>query len=263
MIAASLLLLLLLHVATHMSVAINKKSGQEDALTAVATGSANANRVHVELWTFETFPKNKVALHFACKESNVFSTNCACHLRCRTPDCAEAVSLCDAYSSTLGCQYVFIRGGKKNRIATLKRRPTEEEKRQFDVSAYEDSAFKTDAVNKKDMRKKADLADVLKAGGAYAAAAVAPFHAGAVVDAPKCGASPPSHASSADGWLQSFLGGSIGLAALRYFTLRHDPSRVSHTLLMSLNHPSNVPRTFFYTPLISLLLLATSAHARC
>jgi hypothetical protein len=250
MIAALLLLLLLLHVATHMSVAINEKGGQEDALAGVATGSANA--FGVERWTFETFPKDKVALHFACEEENVFATNCACHLHCRTPDCAEAVNLCDAYSSTLGCQYVFIRGGKKNRFATLKRRPTDEEKRQYDVSAYEDSVFKTDAVNKSDVRKKADLADVLKAGGAYAAAAVAPFHTGTVVDAPKCGASPPSHASSADGWLESFLGGSIGLAALRYFSrvyyaMTHHVSL--NTLLMPLDHPpyaSHAPRTFFF-----------------
>lgn len=47
----------------------------------------------------EDFPKSsdKIALHFSCQESEVFATNCACHLRCTDSECSNAVRVCKKY----------------------------------------------------------------------------------------------------------------------------------------------------------------------
>ena len=84
----------------------------------------------------DEFPKQKIALHFACKESNMFATNCACHLRCSSPRCPEAIALCEKYKESKGCRFVLLRGGPANTIATLKRVPTAHEAASFDLSHY-------------------------------------------------------------------------------------------------------------------------------
>eukprot|EP01033_Poteriospumella_lacustris_P006673 gene6673-4811_t len=65
----------------------------------------------------------------------MFATNCACHLRCTDSQCENAKKICKKYEDN-GCRYVLLRGGKNNRIATLKRVPTQQELQQFDLSAY-------------------------------------------------------------------------------------------------------------------------------
>ena len=47
----------------------------------------------------EDFEEDRLALHFPCKESNMFATNCACHLRCTGASCANAVDVCNKYSA--------------------------------------------------------------------------------------------------------------------------------------------------------------------
>eukprot|EP01040_Poterioochromonas_malhamensis_P010861 gene10861-11838_t len=81
----------------------------------------------VQVYTFSNFPSNKTALHMPCEESNMFATKCMCHIRCTTPNCENAIKLCDKYK---------IRGGANNRFTTLKRVPTAEESARFDVSNY-------------------------------------------------------------------------------------------------------------------------------
>jgi hypothetical protein len=40
----------------------------------------------IESYRLENFPKNKIALHFPCNESNMFATNCACwNIICKQP----------------------------------------------------------------------------------------------------------------------------------------------------------------------------------
>lgn len=53
--------------------------------------------VALETYNFHEFPKNKIALHFSCKESNMFATNCACHLRCTDSQCENAKKICKKY----------------------------------------------------------------------------------------------------------------------------------------------------------------------
>lgn len=89
----------------------------------------------IETYTFQNFPKEKVAVHFSCAESNMFATNCACHLRCTDSQCDNAKNVCLKYASK-GCKYMLLRGGKHNRIATLKRVPSVDEYEKYDVSKY-------------------------------------------------------------------------------------------------------------------------------
>jgi hypothetical protein len=90
----------------------------------------------VEKHEMAAFSKmDKIAMHFPCAEANVFHSKCACHVRCPSADCSNAVSLCKKYEKTEGCQYVLIRGTSR-KIATLKRGPTAEESRRFNIDEY-------------------------------------------------------------------------------------------------------------------------------
>ncbi len=51
----------------------------------------------IEMYTFQTFPKDKVALHMPCQESNMFATKCMCHLKCTDSKCSNAYKLCEKY----------------------------------------------------------------------------------------------------------------------------------------------------------------------
>ena len=121
----------------------------------------------LESYRLNSFPHDKIALHMPCVESNMFATNCACHIRCQEPSCKQAWELCEKYKTryssmhntsyswqqapepfsrsrcvkshldvtniyffqtfSKGCKYVLFRGSKSSKIATLKRKPTIEE----------------------------------------------------------------------------------------------------------------------------------------
>ncbi len=51
----------------------------------------------IETYTFDNFPKNKIAVHMPCEESNMFATKCMCHLKCTDPSCKNAKELCKKY----------------------------------------------------------------------------------------------------------------------------------------------------------------------
>lgn len=50
-------------------------------------------------YDFHKFPKDIVALHMPCEESNVFATKCMCHIRCTDSKCTNARDICNKYSS--------------------------------------------------------------------------------------------------------------------------------------------------------------------
>ena len=52
---------------------------------------------------YNNFPKDVVALHMPCVESNMFATKCMCHLKCTDPSCANAKALCAKYESRFAC----------------------------------------------------------------------------------------------------------------------------------------------------------------
>jgi hypothetical protein len=55
-------------------------------------------RANIHIGKLEEFSKlNKIALHFSCSESNMFATNCACHVKCTDPLCNNAVNICEKY----------------------------------------------------------------------------------------------------------------------------------------------------------------------
>ena len=87
------------------------------------------------LKTFAETHPNTISMHFSCPESNMFATNCACHLKCTVgKSCQNAVQLCKKYRLSHGCKYVLTRNN--NKIATLKREITIEEKKRFDISEF-------------------------------------------------------------------------------------------------------------------------------
>ena len=83
----------------------------------------------IQIFPLDQYAKHskQIALHFSCVESNMFQTNCACHIRCTDLECQNAFRVCQKYQQSDGCAYVLTRGGSKNKIATLKRIPTKEE----------------------------------------------------------------------------------------------------------------------------------------
>jgi hypothetical protein len=89
--------------------------------SATLTKSNNMSALFPDLESYQLdkFPTSKVALHMSCKESNMFATNCACHLRCKEPTCRHAWEICEKYKDSKGCKYVLFRNGQ-NKIATLK-----------------------------------------------------------------------------------------------------------------------------------------------
>ena len=96
----------------------------------------NNNQFTSETYRLDEFPKGKVALHFPCAESNIFATNCACHMKCSEPTCKAAYKVCEKYKDSHGCKYVLLRGRGRNKIATMKRSPTAEEVQRFRVDRY-------------------------------------------------------------------------------------------------------------------------------
>lgn len=67
--------------------------------TFLLSSSANDN-TDIYMGKMEEFSKTGiVALHFPCKESNMFSTNCACHIKCTSNKCENALEICQKYQS--------------------------------------------------------------------------------------------------------------------------------------------------------------------
>jgi hypothetical protein len=68
----------------------------------------------IETYKIDEFPQDKIALHFGCVESDMFATNCACHITCKNSNCDNAIDICTKYSN-LGCKYLLFRniGQKK------------------------------------------------------------------------------------------------------------------------------------------------------
>lgn len=89
----------------------------------------------IETYTFQSFPKDKIALHMPCEESNMFATKCMCHIKCIDNQCLNAKRICEKYRNSKGCKYMLIRGYQK-KIATLKRQPMLEELSRFNITMY-------------------------------------------------------------------------------------------------------------------------------
>lgn len=52
-------------------------------------------------YDYNNFPKDVVALHMPCEESNMFATKCMCHIRCTDTTCTNAKALCAKYEKRL------------------------------------------------------------------------------------------------------------------------------------------------------------------
>ncbi len=83
----------------------------------------------------DSFPKDVVAHHFSCVESEQFATNCACHIKCRDPMCSNAQKICVKYKDK-GCKYMLLRGQGIKKLATLKRVPMGNESAAYDISGF-------------------------------------------------------------------------------------------------------------------------------
>jgi hypothetical protein len=55
-------------------------------------------------YDYHNFPKDVVALHMPCEESNMFATKCMCHLKCTDTSCNSAKALCAKYEK----RWVFV-----------------------------------------------------------------------------------------------------------------------------------------------------------
>lgn len=53
----------------------------------------------LESYRIDDFPLDVVALHMSCEESNMFATNCACHIKCFDQTCKEAWQICEKYKT--------------------------------------------------------------------------------------------------------------------------------------------------------------------
>ena len=76
----------------------------------------------IETYRLDKFPTGKVALHMPCLESNMFATNCACHIFCTEPRCKRAYQVCEKYRLRfvlINCETEFNCLVIKNIIAYL------------------------------------------------------------------------------------------------------------------------------------------------
>ena len=72
----------------------------------------------IETYNLDEFPPGKIALHFGCVESDMFATNCACHITCKSKDCSNAIDICTKYS-TIGCKYVLFRNIGQRKVGII------------------------------------------------------------------------------------------------------------------------------------------------
>lgn len=52
-------------------------------------------------YNYINFPKQVVALHMPCEESNMFATKCMCHIKCKGSNCDNAKEVCEKYIDRL------------------------------------------------------------------------------------------------------------------------------------------------------------------
>ena len=176
----------------------------------------------LEVLRLDAFPKDKVAMHFSCEESNMFATNCACHLRCTESACHNAKRLCVKYAN-IGCKYVLTRGPPSNQIATLKRTPTQSELARFNISNYPLSRKSLTispwvemqaAINAaKGLDSGPTLRDLATQAGAKGEKTLVALQNS--VENNLC-VGDQAHANSS--WRKAFTSGSISLVALNYRT---------------------------------------------
>ena len=186
----------------------------------------------VETYALDRFPKDKVSVHFGCEESEVFATNCACHIRCKDKTCRSVKEWCYQHRESHGCKFVLLRGPPHKQIATLKRLPTAAETVAADISPYPSTPEQLNGSTvwtnylAQQAAGKAWKGPVLRdfvagplAAGASAEATLSelrnPGSGGARAHS-LCADTSPRNAS----WERSFLGGGIALVALSYQTPR-------------------------------------------
>lgn len=191
----------------------------------------------IQVMRLQDFPNAGIALHFSCPESNMFATNCACHLRCKdVRACSDAVQLCEKYKSSHGCRYVLLRGGATNTIATLKRIPTKEETRMLDLSNYPSSRKQlhlsehwTEVITNSKRRRASrgplvgELIQSAGNEGQQLMNALINYNEQSYSNKPHCPGKDESSGASVGGssgknqtWKNSFLSSSISLVALSY-----------------------------------------------
>ena len=111
--------------------------GAKGQPTPIGVSLYGPNKFEIETYKLDKFPSSKVSMHFPCKESEVFATNCACHIRCRDRTCDNAKEICYKYGKDpIRCKYMLLRGPIDRQIATLKRLPTKDEELYYDISKY-------------------------------------------------------------------------------------------------------------------------------
>ena len=210
-----------------------------EAIPPISQDFSNATFVDVgsglsalKEYRLDVFPKNKVSRHFGCSESEMFATNCACHIKCKGKDCKNAKDICVKYQKTHGCKYILTRGPPDKTLATLKRVPTEEELASYDLSRYPTSKKDLESsdlwisykerMNKKIKGEGARLGDLLanEHGGRSKAVLEELMKQGS--DSKYCGDTSPRN----DEWKNAFLKGGISLVALTY----KSPLSFSHSM---------------------------------
>ena len=87
-----------------------------------------------------------ISLHFSCPESNFFTTNCACHLKCTDRKCQNAIDLCKKHRNAYACKYVLLRGG--NKLATLKREISVSEQKSLDITEFQSMTPLHNTINR-------------------------------------------------------------------------------------------------------------------
>lgn len=218
--------LLLLLVSTE-----SQKRGMGRGSGAGRLNVGNTTRVRskgeIEVMRLDAFPRNEIAMHFSCPESNMFATNCACHLRCRDGrTCSDAVAICEKYKTSHGCRYVLLRGGASNAIATLKRVPTEQELRSLDLSQYPTSMQKLQAspkwsaLRESARRKRAPsgpmVGDLVRVSGPAGDRLLTTLRGQGPSKQAHCISRGDTTRLSNATWKRSLLTGSITLVALSY-----------------------------------------------
>ena len=234
-----------------VSLGLGQKEGFSAQVALITQSTLNATDIggSVRVMRLDSFPRHQIALHFPCAESNMFATNCACHIRCRGRGCSDAVALCEKYKISHGCRYVLLRGGVHNPIATLKRVPTAVEARRLNLADYPSSIRELDlsrqvpgrlskslamgasdrwsGLYSKAKRKRAAsgigpvLGDLVKTSGPTGAelvATLAGFYSGKASTLPHCPRQDPSTRVNTNNstWKGIFLSSSISLVAVSY-----------------------------------------------
>jgi hypothetical protein len=177
----------------------------------------------IEVFRMEKFPKDKLALHMPCIESNMFATKCMCHLKCTSPNCDNAKKICDKYKDK-GCKYMLLRGQGIKMIATLKRIPSKDELKSFDISMYPKSISSFEIWKKKNnIQTKFNIKNILINNiinkKKHNIIINNLLKDQTTINHPYCGNIYKNNDNSTNNkWKKEFTSKSFGLAALNYHT---------------------------------------------